>query len=50
MSITRNEVQEIARAIAIANGHPSPDDWATQVEAAYKSPYAEFSVAVKLQL
>ena len=34
-------VAAIAKAIAVANGHSHPDDWAAAVSAAYASPEEE---------
>lgn len=35
MSSIAAEVKKFARAIAIANGHPEPDEWATTVADVY---------------
>lgn len=35
MSSIAAEVKKFARAIAVANGHPEPDEWATTVADVY---------------
>lgn len=36
--MTAEEVQEIAQAIAEANRHPSPQEWAAKVRQAFEVP------------
>lgn len=36
--MSREEVAALAKAIAKANGHTEPDDWASKVADAYEAP------------
>lgn len=40
MAITTDEVKQIAHAIAVSNGSPSPGEWAETVAANYQAPPA----------
>lgn len=35
MSIAIQDVEQLAQAIAVANGHPAPPEWAAKVLAAF---------------
>lgn len=40
MAITAAEVEKVAQAIALANGHPDADGYAARVKEAYADPAA----------